>query len=182
MKTILSTRIALILFGIALSSALAAQTDFRGTWSFDKAKSDLGQLGQGRQGRAGRAGRANIDLSNAEQKLVITQSAEEIIVQRSFSMGAQERPGQRQTYRLDGTETTIPALAGRGEIKCTATLKENALEISGTQKLSTQRGEFNVNYEEKWTLSDDGKVLTMTTARTMGAGGNYTTKMVYNKQ
>jgi len=120
-------RILWVLFGMALFAAVAAaQTDFNGTWMFDKEKSDLGQLGRGQGARAGRAAGGNFDMSNAGQKLVITQSAEEIVVQRSLSLGQQKRPGQRQAYRLDGSEFTIPALAGRGEIKGKAKWNGNA--------------------------------------------------------
>lgn len=183
MKARLGIRILLVLSGMALFAAVAAaQTDFSGTWLLDKEKSDLGQLGRGRGARAGRAAGGNFDMSSAGQKLVITQSTEEIVVQRSLIVGQQELPGQRQAYRLDGSEITIPAMAGRGEIKGKAEWNGNALEIKGTQKLSTQRGEFDVNYEERWTLSDDGKVLTITTTRTTGAGAGYTTRMVYNRQ
>ena len=170
-----------VLLAFALPAlATAAQTDFSGTWLLDKSRSDIQQLGRGRAGGAGNARRADVNLSRADQKLIVTQTDAEMTVERLVLMGAQER-GLRQIFRLDGTQTTNQA-AGRGEIKSKAMWKGNLLVIDGTQTMNNQRVQTEVGLKEEWSLSDDGKVLTIKTTRSTARGRARTTTQVYTRQ
>ena len=166
---------------LTVALAMAAQSDFSGTWLLDKSKSDTQQLLQGRPGKAGNARRAAVDLSTAEQKLIVSQTEAEITVERMVLMGAQER-GLRQTFRLDGTQTTNQAAGRQGELKSKAKWKEDVLVIDGTQKVNSQRGQSEISLKEEWSLSDDGKVLTIKTTRSTARGRARATTQVYNKQ
>ena len=175
-----------ILSGVAflISAATlvpAAQTDFTGTWLLDKSRSDTQQLGQGRLGRGGNSRGANVDLSTAEQKLIVTQTESEMTVERMVSVGAQEH-GLRQTFRLDGTQTTNQAGGRQGELKSKAKWNQGVLVIEGTQKMNSQRGQMEISLKEEWSLSDDAKVLTIKTTRSTARGRARTMTQVYNKQ
>lgn len=170
-----------VFLALTATLVMAAQTDFSGTWLLDKSKSDTQQLGQGRLNRAGNARRSDVDLSAAEQKLIVSQTDAEITVERMVLMGAQER-GLRQTFRLDGTQTTNQAAGRQGELKSKAKWKGNVLVIDGTQKVNSQRGQSEMSLKEEWSLSDDGKVLTIKTTRSTARGRARTTTQVYNKQ
>jgi hypothetical protein len=47
--------------------------------------------------------------------------------------------------------------------------------------MSTQRGDFEIPIKEEYTISADGKVLTIASTRS-GRQGEQTTKQVYNKK
>lgn len=68
-------------------SVSAAPTNFAGTWSLDKAKSE------GLQGR----------MANVDQTWVVTQDAKTITIDKSFSGSEQPMPSQKSTYNLDGS-------------------------------------------------------------------------------
>lgn len=181
-KIIILTAFGFLVAAMTMSIVLAAQTDFSGTWVLDKSKSETPQLGQGRLGRAGRGAGQNLETAAISQKLVVNQTADELILERSFSASAGQGAGQRQTFRLDGAETTNQAVGGRTELKTKASWKGDTLQIRGTEKMSSQRGEISLNFNEVWSLSADGKVLTIKTTRTTARDVDITIKQVYNKQ
>ena len=72
-------------------------------------------------------------------------------------------------------------MMGRGEMVSKSRWDGGTLVIEGTQKISSPRGEMEIATKEAYSLSEDGKVLTITTTRTTPQGER-TTKQVYNKQ
>jgi hypothetical protein len=182
MKTRVAILTALGLLVMSVSLVLAAQTDFSGTWVLDKSKSETPQLGQGRLGRAGQGAGQNRKAAAVSPRLVVTQTPDELTVERGFPASGDQGAGQRQTFRLDGAETTNQAVGGRTELKTKASWKGDTLQIRGTEKMSSQRGEISLNFNEVWSLSADGKVLTIKTTRTTARDVDITIKQVYNKQ
>jgi hypothetical protein len=97
-----------LIFAAALAVALAvpalsqaqAKADLTGTWTFDEAKSDpAGGPGGGGGGRGpGGGGRMG---GGPPSKLVITQTATELTVERTLPNGT-----ETAVYKLDGTEST----------------------------------------------------------------------------
>ena len=146
-------------------AAPAAQANFAGTWALDKSKSaDLPQ-----------------QWSNLESlTLTITQDAQQLNVASEMKMAADANAGgggtgggrgrgmgafpPSATYKLDGTETTADATGGRGG---TSTLKAawkddgKTLELKRVSKFNFQGNDVTVTTNEDWSLSADGKTLTV---------------------
>jgi hypothetical protein len=156
---------------LSLGQVWAEGPDFSGTWVLDKTKSDPVQTGQGRRNRAG------ADAGEVGLTLVVEATDTEIRVTRKMSLGGRERTTE-QKYNLDGTETAVSD-GRRGEIKGKARRQGNALVIEGTQK-TARRGDMEIKVRDEWSLSDDGKILTIKSTRS-GRRGDITSKQVFTK-
>jgi hypothetical protein len=90
------------------------------------------------------------------------------------------------TYTLDGKETTEDASAanpgmGMAGAKLKAELKsDGTLNLSLVRKFNTPMGEAEASTKEKWTLSADGKTLTIDRDQTTPRG-SLSAKMVFTK-
>lgn len=163
----------LALLVLALGGALGyAAVDFSGTWLLDPEKSDQMQTARG-GGPAGRGG-------GAAATIVIEQTDNGITIKRVMTFQGNERTVE-QKFTLDGKECTNPAAMGRGEYVASATWKDDTLVFEGTMKMSTQRGDMEIPMKEEYSLSADGKVLTVVTTRS-GRQGQQSTKQVFNKK
>lgn len=180
-------------FGLtsALVFALAAQAaapppNFAGTWTLDKSKS---------QGLSQR-------MQNVESaSWVITQTDKEISIEEKITAGAQAQgsgagpgpggPGQGggpgrgmmggpRTFSLDGSETT--GEMGRGKFARKATLSSDGKTLELTSKMTFQGpdGEIVSTTNEKLSLSEDGKVLTVV-RHTESPRGAQDSTMVFSK-
>lgn len=136
--------------------ALAAP-NFSGTWVLDTSKSDpMGGRGGGPPGGGG----------GGPIEIVIKQTGTELTITRSMMGNTFDT-----VYDLDGAEHT--ATSQRGDLKYKAAWNGDVLNITGTR--TTQRGEMAVN--ERYSLSTDGKELTITTVSPQGER-----KQVYTKK
>lgn len=131
---------------LAFWSVGAAGTDFSGTWSLDKAKSE------GLQGQ----------MANVDQTWVVTQDAKTLNLEIKFSGGAQEMPSQKRTYNLDGSPTEVE-MGGRMPGKATLTAKWQGdgkiLELSSVRNMNVQGNDVKVTSTDHWELADGGKTL-----------------------
>jgi hypothetical protein len=165
-KSTMIAALCVVSIGVAVW-ALAAP-DFSGTWVLDASKSD--QMSMGRQGGG----------SPPNITLTLKQSGNELAITRTMEMGGNQRTSE-QKFTLDGKENTNSGMMGRGEMVSKSRWDGDTLVIEGTQKMSSSRGEMEIATKEAFSLSEDGKVLTITTTRTTPQGER-TTKQVYNKQ
>ena len=159
--------------------ALAAGPNLSGTWVRDKDKSDpMGFGGRGGGGGGGRQG------GPQEVTLVIKQTDNELSLTRKASMGGQERPAVEQKFTLDGKES-VNSMPGRGgqttQVKSKAKWNKDKLLIDSVRNISTPNGDFEITTKDEYSLSSDGKVLTVTTTTTTPQSDN-TAKQVYTKQ
>jgi len=90
-----------------------------------------------------------------------------------------EKRDSEQKFTLDGQENKNSS--GRGELISKSRWEGEQLIIEGTQKVTSPRGDMEVNLREVYSLSADGKTLTILSTRTTPQGER-TTKQVYNKQ
>jgi hypothetical protein len=149
----------LVLFAMVMALAVAglayaqAKPDFSGNWALDTAKSD--QAGGGGSGRGMGAG-----------PMAIKQTATD------FSITRQGPNGEMTTaYKLDGVEHEITM--GQGTAKATAKVDGQKVVIKTVRETPNGTMESTATYS----LSADGKELTMVTASARGER-----KMVYTKQ
>jgi len=165
---------------MALSlAAMASGVNLSGSWVLDKDKSDAPRFGPGGGGAGGGGGQGG----PPDITLVIRQTDNDLQITRKFSRRGQERSVE-QKFTLDGQENTNTAgmgRAGSGELKSKSKWNKDRLVIEGTQKINSPRGEFDVQVKEEFSLSADGKILTVQTTRDTPTGEN-TIKQVFNKQ
>ena len=87
------------------------------------------------------------------------------------------------TYTLDGKETTTQRETQMGSVpvKHTAMLDAGRVRISSSSTFSGQNGEITITSKETWTMSDDGKTLTVERESTSPRGTMAST-MVFVKK
>lgn len=174
-------RSVLVLAAVALCLGLVAlaaddKTDLSGTWVLDKQKSDPIRFG----GRGGPGGGGGGQAADIDITLVVKQADNELAVTRKINYNGQERSID-QKFTLDGSQNTNPAAMGRGELKSKTKLKKDKLIIEGTQQITTPNGDMEMGSIEEYSLSEDGKILTIKATRSTPMGER-TSKQVFNKQ
>ena len=152
-----------VLIGFVSSPAWSqgAKPDFTGKWNLDAAKSDFGAM----------PAPASIvhDVEHKEPNLKITTT------QKSE---AGESTNTR-TFSTDGKDSTNKITMMGAEYPVTTSAKWDGQSLAVTASFDAQGATVQLN--DTWTLSPDGKVLTITRiAKT--PQGDFTTKSVYNKQ
>lgn len=167
-------------------AAPAAQTNFAGTWALDKSKS------------------ANLpqQWANLESlTLTVTQDAKQLSVNSETKMAQDANAGTgggmgggrgrgmggfppSATYMLDGSESSVEAMGGRGG---TTTLKAEwkdggkTLVLKRVSKFNFQGSDVTATTTEDWSLSADGKTLTV--KRTSESPrGTQTSTLVFDKK
>lgn len=185
-KIILGVTTVCVLLSGVLAVSAAAPTNFAGTWALDKSKSE---------------GLPPNASALESLTLTVAQDAQQITVDSKATMGAQPDaaggPGQgggrgrgmgmfppNSSYKLDGTETTTDNPGGRGGTTTSkATWKDGGktLELKRVGKFSFQGNDVTVTTTEDWTLSADGKTLTIKRT-TESPRGTQNSTLVFNKQ
>ena len=178
-KFFLGSALACALLVNALAAPVA-QTSFAGTWALNKSKSaDLPP-----------------QWSNLESlTLTVTQDAQQIVVASETKRTPDANAGggggrgmggfpPSTTYKLDGTETTAEAMGGRGG---TSTLKAEwkdggkTLELKRVSKFNFQGNDVTATTTEDWSLSADGKTLTIKRS-SESPRGSQTSTLVFDKK
>ncbi|MGA2327375.1 MAG: hypothetical protein ABSH05_13915 [Bryobacteraceae bacterium] len=147
-----------VLIPASLAVALAAAPpNFSGAWKVNLAKSDFGPR------PAPNSASSKIDHKDPSLKVAGTEVGEQ--GERTFELN----------FSTDGAETTNQL--GPFTMKSKAHWEGNVLMVES--KASTENGELAI--KDKWTLSEDGKTLTV--IRTLsGPQGEMSMKVVQDKQ
>ena len=164
-KTFLLAAILLLLAAVAV-----AGVDFSGTWALNQSKSDPAPAGRGGGGGGGAGGAGGGGGGGGAADLSIKQAGNVMTISRTMGQNATET-----AYTMDGAEHT--STGPRGDLKYKAVLSGNSVHITGNQ--ASQRGDRPV--DQTYTLSDDGKTLTLTYVN-QGQSGPTTRKQVYDKK
>jgi hypothetical protein len=158
---------ALVLF--AAVAAAAAKPNYAGTWVLDASKSEGG-------GQPG--------APVAEETMTIKQDGDKLTVERKIK-GQQGERVVNDTYTADGKETDFTMQMRGNETKGKRTAKwsadASALEVKDKASFETPGGAMTMESAAKWTLSADGKTLTVEGTRTTQRG-EQKFKRVYTKQ
>jgi len=158
---------ALLLFalGLCLVAVAVAGIDFSGTWALNAEKTAAANPapagGGGGGGRGGGMGGGEMTIKQTGNELSISQMRGQNVTETK--------------YVMDGAEHSQEAQGGTMKYK--ATLGGDTLAITGTR--TTQRGEMPIN--TKYTLSADGKTLTVINVMNMG-GQETTRQQIYDKK
>lgn len=159
----------MVLFAMVCFAAAAfAGTDFTGTWTLDKAKSELPDPGQGR-------GPGGFNAS----MMVVTQDAASITVERtSTGRDGQER---KTTTKLTPDGKVVTETNDRGATDTKASWDGATLVVDTVRKFEREGETFEMKRSEKWTLSADGKELTVAFTQSSSRGDS-AGKAVYTKK
>ena len=181
---------ALSLFVFAFTVSAQTVTNFGGTWTLDVSKSKLDE-------------RARIE----SMSMTVTQTATDIKVETATkrlpppadaSTGGPPGGGGRAggggrggfgggddttVYTLDGKETSMETDGPMGKmpVKLKAGIEVGKLKLSKSGTFSTQMGEISITTKETWSLSDDGKTLTVK-RDTESPRGTNSSEMVFTKK
>lgn len=150
---------------LCLSSPLAWAQDtkpnFTGKWSLDVAKSDFGPM------------------PPPESIVHVIEHAEPNIKITTTQKSEAGETSNSRTFTTDGKETTSKVTMGGTPQDVKTTGKWDGQTLAMVATFDAQGATIQLN--DTWTLSEDGKVLTITRmAKT--PQGDFTAKTVYNKQ
>jgi hypothetical protein len=136
-----------------------AEPDFSGTWVRDGAKSDVVPntmywLTRGVEAGGGRG-------RNTQTVIEVQQTA------GRMQVADPARPPR--TLMLDGKPHAVPTDTGMQMATVVATAQGETLTVSTTQPFGGMPGNVTLRITETWSLSPDGKVLTVRTERDLPA-------------
>jgi len=140
----------LLLLAVGVVAAAQAEPQFAGAWVLDRSQSQL--PAHEHKGAGGHAAQAQ----PAAVTLVVAQEGAMLKVTRTRTLGTQER-SITDTYVADGTDQ--PHRGYRGNVVTRAAFEGDRLVVTRTHT----KGERTRSQQSTWTLSPDGKVLTIDT-------------------
>ena len=145
--------------------SMPARTNFGGQWKLNEGKSELGEF-------TGFAAKS-VKVEQKEDAITITQV-------NSFNG---EEMTRTETLTFDGKETESSGGFGNAKRKSTAKWSDDGKILTVTFVLKLEfNGETNeIKGTEKYSLSDDGKTLTLQ-SNSAGPQGDISSKAVYDKQ
>jgi len=149
--------LGVMLLAVAVST-VQAQPQFGGTWVLDRAQSQLPHRGGHDKGNAGP------QAQPSEVKLIVEQQGDTLKTTRSVVRGSHER-AMSETLVVDGTERTEQTPRGGASVT-RATLGGDRLVVSKTHtQPAKEQGQpaRTFSRESVWTLSPDGRTLTIET-------------------
>ena len=149
----------LMMIAVLVPAIAFAEPDFSGTWVRDGAKSDVVPntmywLTRGVEAGGGR-GRTTQTVIEVQQTAGRMQVADPA------------RPPR--TLMLDGKPHTVPTDTGIQMATVVATVQGDTVTVSTTQPFGGMPGNATLRITETWSLSPDGKVLTVRTERDLPA-------------
>ncbi len=171
----------------AVSVKQNKMTDFSGKWNLDVSKSKLDERAQNIESMT-------MTVSQTDKELKVesmTKRAERENTGGQMRRGGMDGMrrgggfgGDSQTiYTLDGKETTTDmagAMGGKMTAKATAE-KDGKLKLFQTREIETPMGARKMKMTETWSLSPDGKTLTVKREAETPRGTN-SSEMVFTKQ
>jgi hypothetical protein len=163
-----------VLLLAAVVTAAQAQPQFTGTWVLNRAQSQFPAHGYHGQGATGQ------QATPPDVKLTVEQQGNTLKATRTMVRGTRER-SMSQTFTTDGSEQTEQLHGGSSVTK--ATLGGDRLVINQTHTRPAKdqsQPARTFSRESVWTLSPDGRTLTIDTTM-HSARGDRTMKTVYNK-
>jgi hypothetical protein len=138
--------VALLACAFGLVSA-SAKTNFSGTWTLDKAKSE------------------GLPPAIQDQVLTVKQDGDKLTIDSKMTTD-QGDMNNSDVYTLDGkpadfTDKRPNGVEGKGKRTAKWSADGNGIEVSEEINYDTPQGAVAVNITRKWALSADGKSLTI---------------------
>jgi hypothetical protein len=151
----MTVSVALLVFACGLIGA-AAKANFSGTWTLDKTKSE------------------GLPPTIKDQILTVTQADDKLTIESKL-VTEQGDQVNNDVYMLDGKPADFTSKGpggaeGKGKRTAKWSADGNGIEVTEAITYETPNGAVAVDITRKWTLSADGKTLTidMNVASPMG--------------
>ena len=161
---------ALLLLGIGVVAA-QAEPQFTGSWVLDRSQSQFPT----HEGRAQKAPDAQVQPPQV--KLQVAQQGTTLKVTRTFTMGTREH-SMTDTIVADGSDQTHQGY--RGNVVTRSAFEGDRLVVTQTRTKKTDQGDQTMSRQSTWTLSPDGRVLTIDTTM-HSPRGDHAMKTVYQR-
>ncbi|HEX8747976.1 MAG TPA: hypothetical protein VF717_12310 [Pyrinomonadaceae bacterium] len=138
--------VAAMVFAFSLAGA-SAKADFSGTWTLDKSKSE------------------GLPPAIKDQVLVVKQDGDKLNIDSKLTTETGEQ-STTDVYTLDGkpadfTQKGPGGAEGKGKRTAKWSTDGNGLDVKEAVTFETPNGELALDVTRKWTLSADGKTLTV---------------------
>lgn len=160
------TNRSILLVAFALFSTMAfGQVNFSGSWALNESKSNFGDS----------------RFRMASPKLAITQDASTFTIERTFVTQDGEERKMTEKYTLDGKESLNPMFNSQKKSVATISADKKVLNVSSSMTLEFNGETNELKTIENYSLSDDGKTMTIETQSTSSRGERKYTA-VYDKQ
>ncbi len=191
-KATILTAVFSLFLAVTAVSAQVKTADFSGAWELDAGKSKLGE-------RA-RVESMTLMVSQTGKDLKVEKTTKRALrsegetrggeIPNSGGMGRRVdgnfmagNPTQTLAYSLEGKETKeeIPGIPGATSTLTAKWEKDGKLVLTSSRKADTPSGAMTMTATEKWSLSPDGKVLTVVREQD-SPRGKVSTEMVFNKK
>lgn len=170
MKTTTYTLNSIFIFLAALglfvltSSRSIAQTNFSGTWTLNQEKSNLGDL----------------PFRIASDKIVIEQGKNDVTMRRT-GQGPMGTVETNEKFTFDGKECENQFFGNNKKTSVATWPDKKVLNIKSKASFVTEDGQpMDITIDENYSLSDDGKTLTIAYGSTSSFGDIKQTQ-VYTK-
>jgi hypothetical protein len=161
---------AFLLLGIGVTAA-QAQPQFAGSYVLDPSQSQFPKHGNRPQQAP------DTQRQPPQVTLVVAQQGNTLKITRTMVRGTHER-SMTDTIVADGSDKTEPGY--RGNVTVRSAFEGDRLVITHTRTRTTDQGTQTMSRESVWTLSPDGKVLTIDTTM-HSPRGDRTMKTVYQR-
>jgi len=159
----------MLLLGIGAGAA-QAEPQFTGAWTLDRAQSQFPR----HEARSQPDPQAQ-PPQPPDVKLVVDQHGTTLKVTRIVTTGTRER-SMTDTYVTDGTDQTRRGY--RGEVVTRAAFEGDRLVFTRVHVKKSEAGDRTMSRQSVWTLSPDGRTLTIDTTM-QGLHGDRAMKTVY---
>ncbi len=132
-------------------------------------------------GRSGGGGTPDAGVPIEEENLTLTilQSPTSLKIERSWTLSGETQSIQ-QTFSLDGSENNNTDDTGRGALSSKTRWKGSTLVNEGSQHIALGDREIEARIKQEFSLSKDGKTLTVKTIR-QTERGEIVTKQSFKK-
>ena len=165
-RTIGTMTLLLLAVGVV---AAQAEPQFAGDWVLDRSPSQFPT----HEGRCPDG--SNAERQRPDVKLVVQQQGNTLKVTRTMTMGTQER-SMTDTIVADGTDQAHQGY--RGNVVTRAAFEGDRLVVTRTYTRKSDQGDRTRSRQSTWTLSPDGRILTIDTTM-HGPNGDHAMKTVY---
>lgn len=176
--------LAALLCLLAISAFAQDKKDFSGSWTLDVGKSKLDE-------RA-RIESMTMTVAQTDKDIKVETATKRMPPPADAGGGGMGRGGMRGmgggdsnfTYTLDGKETSVNQETPMGAVpvKLKAEIGgDGKLKLSSSRTANTPMGEFTITTKETWSLSEDGKTLTVKREMETPRGTN-SSEMVFTKK
>lgn len=167
---------ALLLLGVGVTAA-QAQPQFAGSWVLDRSQSQF--PAHARRGPAPDAQQQQPSVQHQPPQvtLVVAQQGDTLKITRTVAMGTRQH-SMTDTIVADGSDQVQQGY--RGNVVVRSAFEVDRLVITQTRTKKTDQGDQTMSRQSIWTLSPDGKVLTIDTTM-HGPRGDRAMKTVYQR-